>query len=151
MGEHMNEFGDFGDIDVERLLREADKEFARIDGMQDILVALVGRAADEDGLVTAEYTGEGLRELEIHPKAMRLASGDLADKIKEVVAAATADLQRQIRETMGEIFGERDNPLQVVEDPGAMIGKIQQAEAVYDRTFDDVMGELDRIRRRLEL
>ena len=44
---------------------------------------LVGRAQDDDGLVTIAYGSEGLRELQLHPKAMRLSSGELAELIKE--------------------------------------------------------------------
>ena len=111
----------------------------------------VGRAEDEDGFVVVEYGQTGVRELTLHPKAMRLSSGELADLIKQVLAEATDDFQRRLTEMAGEVFGEKDNPLKAVENPDAMIDEIKRVEKVYDQAFNDVMGELDRIRRRLEL
>ena len=78
--------------------------------VQKGMAALVGRARDEDGLVTVEYASGGLSELDLHPKAMRLSSGELAEKIKMVVRDAARDLQEQIGTVMGEVFGEETTP-----------------------------------------
>ncbi|MEU9834373.1 YbaB/EbfC family nucleoid-associated protein [Streptosporangium sp. NPDC048047] len=145
------EFGDFANIDVDKLLNGADSQFARMEELQKSLATLVGRAQDEDGLVTVEYAAEGLQELQLHPKAMRLSSGELAERIKEVLHAATRDLQDQVNAVMAETFGEDDNPMRFAQDPDAALQQLKSAEAAYNRTFEDVMGELDRIRRRLDL
>ncbi|MEU6738092.1 YbaB/EbfC family nucleoid-associated protein [Streptosporangium sandarakinum] len=145
------EFGDFANIDVDKLLNGADGQFAKMEELQKSLAALVGHAQDDDGLVTVEYAAEGLRELQLHPKAMRLSSGELAERIKEVLQAATQDLQDQVNAAMAETFGEEDNPMRFVQDPDAALQQLKSAEAAYNRTFEDVMGELDRIRRRLDL
>ncbi|GLW05014.1 hypothetical protein Misp01_01440 [Microtetraspora sp. NBRC 13810] len=147
----MREFGDFANIDIDKLLRGAEVQFAKAEEVQQSLAGLVGRAEDEDGLVSVEYAGGGLRDLTLHAKAMRLSSGELAEKIKQVIQEATEDLQRQINELMGDVYGEEDNPMKLVNDPEAALGQIKEAEAAYNRTFEDVMGELDRIRRRLDL
>ncbi|MBT2224515.1 YbaB/EbfC family nucleoid-associated protein [Nonomuraea sp. NEAU-A123] len=147
----MQEFGDFANIDIEKLLKGADEQFARIEELQKNMTDIVGRAQDDDGLVTIAYGSEGLRDLLLHPKAMRLSSGELSELIKEQLQAATADLQRQVTEAMGEAFGDEDNPMKYVDDPEAALHKIKEAESAYNRTFEDVMGELDRIRRRLDL
>lgn len=144
-------FGDFANIDVEKLLAGNSSQFLKMEGLQRQIATLVGRAQDEDGLVTVEYAAEGLRELELHPKAMRLSSGELAERIKALVHEASEDLRGQLEEVMGGAFGERDNPLRMIDDPEEALGRVKDAEAAYDRTFQDVMGELDRIRRRLEL
>ncbi|MEU4326319.1 YbaB/EbfC family nucleoid-associated protein [Nonomuraea dietziae] len=141
---------DFGGIDVEKLIKSTEAQMARVGEMQEKLSALVGRASDEDGLVTVEYASEGLRELQLHPKAMRLSSGELAELIKATVGAAAADLQRGLNEVMGDMFGE-DNPMRYADDPDAAMHDIRQASSAFDRTFDDVIGELDRISRRLDL
>ncbi|MER5419547.1 YbaB/EbfC family nucleoid-associated protein [Streptosporangium roseum] len=147
----MQEFGDFANIDIDKLLKGADEQFARMEEVQKGMADLVGRAQDDDGLVTVEYAAEGIRELQLHPKAMRLSAGELADKIKDVVAAATMDLQKQANEVMAEVFGEEDNPMSYINDPDKAINQIKDAEAAYNRTFEDVMGELDSIRRRMDL
>ncbi|WP_406312381.1 YbaB/EbfC family nucleoid-associated protein [Streptosporangium sp. NBC_01639] len=144
-------FGDFANIDIEKLLNGADSQFAQMEELQKSMGTLVGHAQDEDRLVTVEYAAEGVRELVLHPKALRLGASELAEKIKMVIAAATEDLQRQVNEAMGEVFGEEDNPMKFINDPDAALNQIKDAEAAYNRTFEDVMGELDRIRRRLDL
>ncbi|MEU7896857.1 YbaB/EbfC family nucleoid-associated protein [Nonomuraea sp. NPDC049152] len=142
--------GDFGTIDMDRIIKGADAQMARVEEMQQSLSTLVGRASDEDGLVSVEYASEGMRDLTLHPKAMRLSSGELAELIKTVFQEASADLQRQASELMAEVFGE-DNPMRNFTDPEASMHDIRQARAAFDRTFEDVMGELDRISRRLDL
>ncbi|GAA4518920.1 MULTISPECIES: YbaB/EbfC family DNA-binding protein [Nonomuraea] len=147
----MQEFGDFANIDIEKLLKGMDDQIARLEKFQRGAGDCVGRAEDEDGLVTVEYDQTGLRELNLHPKAMRLASGELADLIKVVLAEAVADFQVKFTEMAGEAFGERGNPMKLATDPSSALNDIKNAEAAYDRAFTDVMGELDRIRRRLEI
>jgi len=148
----VQEFGDFANIDIDKLLKGADEQFARIEEFQKTMDSFVGRARDEDGLVMVEYGHEGLRELNLHPKAMRLSSGELADLIKTALNDATHDLQNQINAGMNATFGDSDhNPMKYVNDPDAAVKQIKEAESAYNRTFEDVMGELDRIRRRLEL
>lgn len=147
----MQEFGDFANIDIDKLLKGADEQFARMEEVQKNMADLVGHAQDDDGLVTVEYAAEGIRELQLHPKAMRLGAGELAEKVKDVIAAATMDLQKQVNEVMAEAFGEEDNPMSYINDPEKAMNQIKDAEAAYNRTFDDVMGELDSIRRRMDL
>ncbi|SEM05505.1 YbaB/EbfC family nucleoid-associated protein [Nonomuraea pusilla] len=147
----MTEFGDFANIDIDKLLRGTDEQFAKAEQLQQEMAKVVGRAEDPDGLVTVEYAQEGLRTLDLHPKAMRLGAAELAEKIKATIEAATADLQRGVNELMSEIYGEEHNPMRFLNDPEGALSQVRQAEATYERTFEDVMGELDRIRRRLDL
>ncbi|WP_245691040.1 YbaB/EbfC family nucleoid-associated protein [Sinosporangium album] len=138
-------------VDVDKLLADAEKQFARADEIQQVLTSAVGRAKDEDGLVSVEFAAEGLRELELHPKAMRLGSAELAEKIKKTIRDAADDLSQEIDAAMNETFGEAGNPLRFLNDPDAALQDVRSTEAAFNRTFDDVMGELERIRRRLEL
>jgi DNA-binding protein YbaB len=147
----VSEFGDFAGIDMDRLLQGVDEQVAKAEELQKAIASLVGRAEDDDRLVLVEYAQEGLRTLELHPKAMRLAAGELAAKVKSAVQDAAADLQRQVNEVMAELFGEASDPMRLLEHPELALRQVKQAEAGYERTFDDVMGELDRIRRDLDL
>ncbi|MFI7638565.1 YbaB/EbfC family nucleoid-associated protein [Nonomuraea sp. NPDC049400] len=146
-----SEFGDFANIDIDKLLAGADQQFAKMEELQKVMADMVGTATDEREFVKVDYASEGIRELTIHPKAMRLSSGELSEIIKQVVADAAEDLQRRVNEATAEVFGEEDNPMKLINDPDAAMQQIKSAEAAYNRTFDDVMGELDRIRRRLDL
>ncbi|MEV4011101.1 YbaB/EbfC family nucleoid-associated protein [Nonomuraea angiospora] len=141
---------EFGALDINRILRNADQQMARAGEFQQVLQDLTGRAQDEDGLVKAECGSTGLKELVLHPKAMRLNSADLAERIKAVIAEANADLQRRISEEMGNVFGEENNPMRFAQNPEGGLELVRQAEAAYNRTYEDLMGELDRIRQRME-
>jgi DNA-binding protein YbaB len=149
--DHVTEFGDFANIDLDKLLNGAQQQFARMEELQRRMGELVGRAEDKDRLVTVEYAGQGLRELELNPRAMRMASADLADLIKTVTQEAARDLQARTDELMEEVFGKEDNPMRLINDPEAAMATAKEAEATYNRVFEDVMGELDRVRRRLDL
>ncbi|WP_433366021.1 YbaB/EbfC family DNA-binding protein [Streptosporangium sp. CA-115845] len=149
--QRMAELGDFANVDVHRFLRDTQRHVAQIEEVQKVTATVVGRARDEDGLITAEYASDGLRELELNPKAMRLSSGELAEKVKETVRAAAQDFQERIGQIMETAFGEEANPMRYLNDPDAVLSQVREAEAVYNRTFEDAMGELDRIGRRLDL
>ncbi|MFG6193000.1 YbaB/EbfC family DNA-binding protein [Nonomuraea sp. JJY05] len=141
---------DFGALDINRILSNADQQMARAGELQRVLQDLTGQAQDEDGFVMAEFGSTGLKELVLHPKAMRLNSAELAERIKAVIAEANADLQRRISEEMGNVFGEENNPMRFAQDSEGGLELVRQAEAAYNRTYEDLMGELDRIRQRME-
>ncbi|MEV0967298.1 hypothetical protein [Microtetraspora glauca] len=146
----MTGFGDFANIDIEQFIQRGDREVAQMREFENALSSLVGRARDEDGLVSVEYTSVGLGELELHPKAMRLSSGELAEKIKATIKEAGEDLQRQVMEASEETFGKDGNPMKLLEDPGAISDGVAAMTQSYNRTFEDVMGELERIKRQLD-
>lgn len=141
----------FPGIDVERLLKITEQQVAQAEEAQKALSGVVGRASDADGLVHVEFGGQGMRELELRPKAMRLGSEELAEKIKSTLQAATDDYQARVEEVMAEVYGEEDNPMRLVKDPDAALDRLRSAEAGFNRTFDTVMGELQAIQRRLDL
>ncbi|MFI6918575.1 YbaB/EbfC family nucleoid-associated protein [Nonomuraea spiralis] len=147
----VTDFGDFGNIDMDRLLHSVDEQLNKSDELQKGMTALVGRGEDEAHLVLVEYAQEGMRTLEIRPKAMRLSAAELSERIRAAFQEATADLQRQAEELMTELFGASGNPMRLMENPEQALRGVRQAEASYERAFEDVMGELDRIRRDLDL
>ncbi len=141
----------FEDFDMERFRERADARMAAVERLQHTLSSLVGRARDEDGLVSVEFSSRGLSELELHPKAMRLSSGELADRIKDTMRAASDDLYRQMNRAMAEVLGEDGDQTRFLDDPEAVLAQVKEAESAFDRTAEDVLGELDRISRRLGL
>ncbi|GIH45213.1 hypothetical protein [Microbispora rosea] len=143
--------GGFDDFDVERFQARTDARIGAVERLQSTLSSLVGRARDEDGLVSVEFSTRGLSELELHPKAMRLSSGELAERIKETMRAASDDLYRQMNGAMAEAFGQEGDQSRFLDDPEAVLAQVKEAESAFDRTAEDVLGELDRISRRLGL
>jgi DNA-binding protein YbaB len=144
----VNGFGDFANIDVDKLLHKAQHQQANIQQMQERIAELVGRASDKTGLVTATFTAAGgLTDLEIKPRALAPGSRELAKTIKQVIQEASADLQNQMRAVMREVFPDHETAL----DQDAAIAKAQEAQAAFDRVMGDAMGELEKVRKRLGL
>lgn len=141
----------FDDFDMERFSERVEARITAVERLQDTLSSLAGRARDEDGLVSVEIGAGGLRELELHPKAMRLSSGELAERIKETMRAASDDLHRQMNRVMAGVLGQEGDQTRFLDDPEAVLAQVREAEAAFDRTAEDVLGELDRISRRLEM
>jgi DNA-binding protein YbaB len=61
------------------------------------LAASRGQGSAADGLVSAGVDGTGeIVELVIEPRAMRMASSDLAEAVRTAIAAARADVTAQL-------------------------------------------------------
>ncbi|MFC7589984.1 YbaB/EbfC family nucleoid-associated protein [Nonomuraea antimicrobica] len=136
---------------MDRLLESVDRQIAKSEELQKGMELLVGRGEDPDGLVVVEYAGEGLRTLDIRSKAMRLSAAELSERIKATVQAAIEDLQRRTQEFMVETLGVDSAPARMMQNPEALLRPVKRAEASYDRAFESVMADLDRIRRDLDL
>lgn len=148
----MSQFGDFANLDVDRLVGEAQQRFARMHELRERMAAFVGRGQTEDGRISATYTATGgLTELHLDPRAMRMGSDELAERIVWVIGEATRDLHRQNTEAMSEVFGEDGDPMRLLTDPQAVEQRATEMRQSFDRTMNDVVGELDRVRRRLGL
>jgi hypothetical protein len=93
-----------GDADprvVAEVLRERGAQAA---AARRQLAEVVGAAETEDGLLRVTVGAAGLRELVIAPRAMRMASVDLAAAIVDLAGRAREDLERRRRELAAE-FG----------------------------------------------
>jgi DNA-binding protein YbaB len=144
----VNGFGDFANIDVEKVLRDAQGRQARIQEMQASMAELVGHATDETGLVSATFTPSGgLTELEIKPRALAQGSQDLAATVKQVIQDAGADLQQKMRAIMTEAFPDHESAL----DKDAAMAKAEEAQDAFNRVMTDGMAELEKIRKRMGL
>ncbi|MCW2947173.1 MAG: hypothetical protein JWR24_3890 [Actinoallomurus sp.] len=141
----MSESSDFlrsGAID--ETLRDAKNRLSRVNELQETLSSLVGTAKSKDGRVRAESdNASGLRKLTIDPRAMRMASEELAEMIVRVVADATADLRRKSQEEVQGVMGGGKF------DPKASREQVKEALASFERTAVDARSEMERVQRRL--
>lgn len=146
----MTQFGDFANLNVDKLVNDARQRFARMSELQERMSAFEGHARSEDGRISATYTAaKGLTDLHLDPRALRMGSQELADTIVWVIGEAAADLQRQNTEAMSEVFGEDGNPMRYLTDRQAVEDRANEMRQSFDRTMNDVVGELDRVRKRL--
>lgn len=148
----MTQFGDFANINVDKLVNEAQQRFARLSELRERMSTFEGHAQTEDGRIRATYTATGgLTHLHLDPRAMRMGSEELAETIVSVVQQAARDLQEQNHQAMTEVFGEDENPMRYLTDQQAIQDRANEMQRNFNRTMNDVMGELDRVRRRLGL
>lgn len=145
--------GDLGNIDPDRALEDAQRKAGMLSGIQDELNAVVGRAESSDGFVRAAFSAsEGLTELDLNPRAMRMASSDLAEQIKSVIQEAAQDMQRQLTAQINGLFaGEGESPMDFARDPQKSDAKIQEIQQSLSATLNDLHGEMERMRRKLGL
>lgn len=147
----MTEFGGFANINPDKMLREAQQRVAKMSGMQERIAQIVGEAESSDGYVKATYTATGgLKDLELNPRAMRMASTDLASTIKEVIRAAMEDFQQRMRLEMSSAFeGQDDNPLELAQNPEKIKAKVEEATSMLDGALNDVLGQMERIKKQM--
>lgn len=145
------EFGDFANINVERVIEQAKNQASAVMGMQEKLTSLVGRAESEDGHIKVAFESAGLSELEINPRAMRMGSAELAATIKQLVREASDDLQRQIREEIGEAFAGQDNPMEILDDPTKAAEKMKDIHNALNSATGDVSDFMEKMRKQLNL
>jgi DNA-binding protein YbaB len=147
----MTEFGDFANINPDKLLKQAQRQTDKISGIQERIASLVGEAESADGYVRVTYTASGgIADLELNPRAMRMASSDLAQTIKDVIQAAANDLQSKIRQEMSSAFeGEGDNPMDLADDPEKVKAKVEEVKGMLDGALNDALGQMDLLRKKM--
>ncbi len=143
----MSEAGGFADLNLDRMQQRAGSELAKVQNLRERLGTMVGRAEAADGRVKVEYAPTGLSMLEIDPRAMRMASTDLADAIKTAVRKAEADLARLTDAAMNDEFGEQENPLNILRNRQNGQRRLDEAQQEFDRKMDKTLSDLDRIER----
>jgi len=112
--------------EAESTMRTAEEQLQSFQSVAPQLADLVGRAETADGRVAVEWTAQGMRSLELDPRAMRLPCVDLAAEIQKAVGDAMLDL--------------RDRTRAVFADAGL-------ATAGQNYSLDQVRGQLESMRR----
>jgi DNA-binding protein YbaB len=140
------------EIDPELMFRSAQEQFKQVEQMQRRMVELEGRAESQDGRVTVVYTqAKGLADIQLDPRAMRMASAELSEVIREVAQEAKRDLERQAKELMDETFAQQDvTPDELKEmfsDPQGVTQTLGQMGDIFSGAAKEVEGILEQMRR----
>jgi DNA-binding protein YbaB len=148
----VSEFGDLGNLDIDKLIRISKEQSTKVAEMQERAAEIKGHAESKDRRIKVACTvADGVSDIEIDPRAMRMPAEKFAETLKDLIREATADLHRQLSDLMAETYGEAANPMAFMRNKEAMQEKIQEAADAYDRTLDDAMAELERIAKQLGL
>ncbi|RKS68786.1 YbaB/EbfC DNA-binding family protein [Actinomadura pelletieri DSM 43383] len=138
------------EFDFEKILRASERQLADTEKLKARTAELVGRAESADGRVKIGWGPSGdLAELRIDPRAMREGSESLAEIIVEVARAAKQDLQRQLDELTGEVFGTA-NPADLQPDPAELKETIAGIQDLFTGGLRDANKIFEQMRRNFE-
>ncbi|WP_345577143.1 YbaB/EbfC family nucleoid-associated protein [Nonomuraea rosea] len=89
--------------ELERVGRESEQTMNRLTGLQERLATIRGTGSGADGriVVNADHSGR-IDSIDLHPRAMRLASEELSEELLRAVNAAQDDCVRQTSALMAE-------------------------------------------------
>jgi len=138
-----------GGFDFGPLLDGARERARRAAEFRELLPTLVGTGRSDDGLLTVRCKAlGGVTEIAIDPRAMRLDSRTLGERLVTVVNAAKRDLDEQTRRAAAESAGTPVDP-DALPDPEAIRERMQAASAVLADVSGDAMALINDLQRRL--
>lgn len=91
---------------LEQLRGMFENTQAKVQGMQEQIAALSVEAEEEDGRLKATVGSSGVTGLFIDPRAMRLGSEELAERLTALIQQATADMQAEIQRLSNELISD---------------------------------------------
>jgi hypothetical protein len=138
----MKDFEQALGIDPERLAADADRFFTRLTGLPDAAVTV--RAESGDGWVSVEYDcTEGVRDLRLNPRAMRMDSDRLAETILALIRQAKEQAEADARERAEERLGAGDT---LFGDRQFIGDRLRQATGPLQENLERANATIDRLR-----
>ncbi|GAA4236388.1 DNA-binding protein YbaB [Streptosporangium album] len=136
-------------FDPEKVARDAGRLFDRMEAMHRAAADLTVRAESGDGRVAVEYSSTGgVQKIEIDPRAMRMASGELAETILDLIHQTRRDAETRARARAAEVL-DADNSL--VTDRQVIGDRLRDAAGTLQenlRTATETMERLHAVFRR---
>jgi DNA-binding protein YbaB len=133
---------------LDSAMRQLREQIDSFQARRDAVAAMVGEGTAADGLVTVR-TGAGgvLQDIELDPRAMRMASQDLRDAILEAARNAAANYQEALADILPTAPVDVDK---LVRDFGVG-GQLGNAMAEFKQRTGDVEQTLAKLRKDLGL
>jgi DNA-binding protein YbaB len=133
---------------LDSAMRQLREQIDSFQARRDAVAAMVGEGTAANGLVTVR-TGAGgaLQDLELDPRAMRMASQDLRDAILEAARNAAANYQEALADILPTTPMDVDK---LVRDFGVG-GQLGNAMAEFTQRTGDVEQTLAKLRKDLGL
>jgi DNA-binding protein YbaB len=136
-------------VDVSQLAEETRLHAARAAELQARMRGMVGRAESKDGRVRLAFSHQdGLPELVIDPRAMRLGAEELATLIQDLVKEAVGDLDRQRQEARQETYGPDFDPEAAKPDPEGLRNVLQGMTESVESAGQNLTALMDQMRSR---
>lgn len=135
--------------DPDTLMRNQQAQMAAVNEMLEKVNATVGEASSQDDRIHVEWSeGDGVRLLELNPRALRLSSDELAAEIRDVVNRARADASAKVAEAVEGAEG-----LPSADDAQSMIDEMPKVQGFLDDVLRDTSrlgGELEHLVERMQ-
>ncbi|MFD0691559.1 YbaB/EbfC family nucleoid-associated protein [Actinomadura fibrosa] len=136
--------------DLDKLLRDAQERVTRTEVLREEMAKLTGQAEAADGRIRVSSTARDyVSELHIDPRAMRMTAEELATTIKETIAAARGDLDRQIQEMTAFQFKDAPNPLDAMRDKDQLKQTLGEVQGMFEKAGRDAQAMMDQLHRTL--
>jgi DNA-binding protein YbaB len=127
---------------------EASEYFQKAQLFQERMAEITGTASSDDGYIKVTWRGDGLDGLEINPRAMRMGSAELAEKILRLSKEAKADSRKQSNAIMEGLLGEQ-NPAGIVADKEGLQESLDMMRDAFTGAIGDSKDLIDQLQRRL--
>nr|BFE32692.1 hypothetical protein GCM10010200_049430 [Actinomadura rugatobispora] len=135
--------------EFDALVRQSQERVARIASMREQAGALTGTAETPDGRIKVTCTADDpLAELRIDPRAMRMASDDLAAAIRETARRALADRDRQVEKLAAQEYGD-DNPLDLLNNGERLQQTLSEVQGMFSKAGRDARSLIDQLQQHL--
>jgi DNA-binding protein YbaB len=133
---------------LERMLRDSERRMQQLSEVEAKLAEVTSRHTSEDGAVSVELGGDGtLRHLEINPRAMRMDSFTLAERITEAFNAAQQGLQEAVGRAMADTLGT-ENIGDVLTEATEVRNSMDGVLSDVSRAVNDAIIQTNRFGRR---
>jgi DNA-binding protein YbaB len=143
---------DLGDLlrSPEELYAAQREQLAKAEELQRRIETVTGTATSSDERIAVSFSeANGVQDLVLDPRVLRMPSEDLAAEIVRLVNAARTEAHGQIQQVMNETLGDGGRP-----DPEQIGEQAAELQRSLDELMRDTMrmdGELtdvfDRMRR----
>ena len=127
---------EFGFIDLfrgpEEIVRAQQERMAKAQELQRATAEITGVAASEDERIKVTFSeSDGLRDLVLDPRVLRLPSEDLAHEIIRIVNQARDDARKQLQQLVA------DSAQDGLPDPESVLEKMPEIERSVDELMRD--------------
>ncbi|MGH3486924.1 MAG: YbaB/EbfC family nucleoid-associated protein [Actinopolymorphaceae bacterium] len=126
--------------DVHDMMRSAAEKLDRLRGMRNEMADLRGEGEAADGKVRASVLPGGAPQtLELDPRAMKMASEDLAEAILEAIRVATDDAATKAAGLLDSVFpGAGRGLATMATDQTAMEHEQEESEATVESVLESL-------------
>jgi len=132
---------------MDETLRGAQQQLGRAKDLQERLSSIVGTAEAQDGRVKIECTNDkGVTKVHLDPRAMRMASAELAETFTAVAQEAMADLRKQTQAAIKEVYGGGEEAFNLE----AARERREEVDQSFRAALGDAQSEMGKLMSRLE-